>query len=80
MANDNHDEAHLRNLMRFVHAQDSGGIYEGTGTYAQALQEVKAGISGALDMVCVSTDERTGAFRIGGILWHQRTRGSKGLH
>lgn len=37
MANDNHDEAHLRNLMRFVHAQDSGGIYEGTGTYAQAL-------------------------------------------
>ena len=48
MANDNHDEAHLRNLMRFVHAQDSGGIYEGTGTYAQALQEVKAGISGGI--------------------------------
>ena len=43
MANDNHDEAHLRNLMRFVHVLDSGGIYEGTGTYAQALQEVKAG-------------------------------------
>jgi uncharacterized protein (DUF1810 family) len=36
-------EARQRNLLRFVHAQDSGGIYEGTGTYAQALQEVKAG-------------------------------------
>jgi len=36
-------EAQQRNLLRFVHAQDSGGIYEGTGTYAQALQEVKAG-------------------------------------
>ena len=43
MANDNNDEAHLRNLMRFVHAQDSGGLYDGTGTYAEALQEVKAG-------------------------------------
>ena len=37
MANDNHDEAHLRNLMRFVHAQDSGGLYDGTGTYAEAV-------------------------------------------
>lgn len=37
------EEARNRNLLRFVHAQDSGGIYDGTGTYAQALQEVKAG-------------------------------------
>ena len=37
------NEARNRNLLRFVHAQDSGGIYDGTGTYAQALQEVRAG-------------------------------------
>ena len=37
-------EAINRNLLRFVHAQDSGGLYDGTGTYAEALQEVK-GIS-----------------------------------
>jgi uncharacterized protein (DUF1810 family) len=37
------NEARERNLLRFVHAQDSGGIYDGTGTYAQALEEVKAG-------------------------------------
>ncbi len=36
-------EARQRNLLRFVHAQDNGGIYDGTGTYAQALEEVKAG-------------------------------------
>ena len=36
-------EARNRNLLRFVHAQDSGGLYDGTGTYAEALQEVKAG-------------------------------------
>ena len=40
---DRQNEAKNRNLLRFVHAQDSGGIYDGTGTYAQALQEVKAG-------------------------------------
>ena len=40
---DRQNEAKNRNLLRFVHAQDSGGIYNGTGTYAQALQEVKAG-------------------------------------
>lgn len=39
----NKEEAIKRNLLRFVHAQDSGGIYDGTGTYAQALEEVKAG-------------------------------------
>ena len=33
-----------RNLMRFIHAQDSGGIYEGTSTYQQALEEVKSGL------------------------------------
>ncbi len=37
------EEAKNRNLLRFVHAQDSGGIYDGTGTYAQALQEVRDG-------------------------------------
>ena len=40
---DRQNEAKNRNLLRFVHAQDSGGIYDGTGTYVQALQEVKAG-------------------------------------
>ena len=40
---DRQNEAKNRNLLRFVHAQDSGGIYDGTGTYAQALQEVRAG-------------------------------------
>ena len=37
------NEAKNRNLLRFVHAQANGGIYDATGTYAQALQEVKAG-------------------------------------
>ena len=37
------EEAINRNLLRFVHAQDSCGLYDGTGTYAEALQEVKAG-------------------------------------
>ena len=37
------EEAKNRNLLRFIHAQDNGGIYDGTGTYSQALQEVKAG-------------------------------------
>ena len=39
----NKEEAINRNLLRFVHAQDSGGIYDGTGTFAEALREVKAG-------------------------------------
>ena len=39
----NKEEAVNRNLLRFVHAQDSGGIYDGTSTYAEALQEVKNG-------------------------------------
>ena len=37
------EEAKARNLLRFIHAQDSGGIYDGTGTYVEALQEVKSG-------------------------------------
>ena len=37
------EEAKNRNLLRFVHAQYNGGIYDGTGTYSQALQEVRAG-------------------------------------
>ena len=40
---DKQTEARQRNLLRFVHAQDSGGLYDGTGTYAEALQEVKNG-------------------------------------
>ena len=39
----NKEEARNRNLLRFLHAQDSGGLYDGTGTYAEALQEVKVG-------------------------------------
>ena len=39
----NKEEAINRNLLRFVNAQDSGGIYDGTGTFAEALREVKAG-------------------------------------
>ena len=41
--NNNREEARQRNLLRFIHAQDSGGLYDGTGTYADALQEVKDG-------------------------------------
>lgn len=43
MTEEQQNEARQRNLLRFVHAQDSGGIYDGTGTYAQALEEVRAG-------------------------------------
>ena len=39
----NKEKVWNRNLLRFVHAQNSGGIYDGTDTYAEALQEVKAG-------------------------------------
>ena len=42
-AKEQQNEASSRNLLRFVHAQDCGGLYDGTGTYAEALQEVKAG-------------------------------------
>ena len=43
MTDERLNEARNRNLLRFIHAHDSGGIYDGTGTYAEALQEVKAG-------------------------------------
>ena len=43
MTDERLNEARNRNLLRFIHAQDSGGIYDGIGTYAEALQEVKAG-------------------------------------
>ncbi len=36
-------EARQRNLLRFVHAQDNGGIYDDTGTYTEALQEIRTG-------------------------------------
>ena len=37
------NEARQRNLLRFIHAQDSGGIYDGTSTYKQALEEIRNG-------------------------------------
>lgn len=40
---DSWNDAKQKNLERFLHAQDSGGIYDSTGTYAEALQEVKNG-------------------------------------
>jgi len=36
-------EAKQRNLLRFIHAQDFGGIYDNTSTYEQALEEIKKG-------------------------------------
>lgn len=32
-----------RNLLRFIHAQDCGGIYDNTSTYREALQEIRNG-------------------------------------
>lgn len=43
MSNSNKEEARRSLLERFVHAQDCGGLYDGTGTYAEALEEVRAG-------------------------------------
>lgn len=37
------NKAKERNLLRFIHAQDSGGIYDGTSTYEQALEEIRNG-------------------------------------
>lgn len=37
------NEAKRRNLLRFIHAQDSGGIYDDTSTYEQALKEIRSG-------------------------------------
>ena len=33
----------MNNLQRFIHAQDSGGIYDNTSTYQQALEEIRSG-------------------------------------
>ena len=32
-----------RNLLRFIHAQDAGGLYDNTETYQTALQEIRNG-------------------------------------
>ena len=40
---DGMNKARQRNLLRFIHAQDSGGIYDGTSTYKQALEEIHNG-------------------------------------
>lgn len=32
-----------RNLLRFIHAQNSGGLYDNTSDYQTALQEIKNG-------------------------------------
>ena len=32
-----------RNLLRFIHAQDAGGLYDSTETYQTALQEIRNG-------------------------------------
>lgn len=37
------NEARKRNLLRFIHAQENGGIYDNTSTYSQALEEIKRG-------------------------------------
>lgn len=37
------NKAKQRNLLRFLHAQDAGGIYENTETYQTALQEIRNG-------------------------------------
>lgn len=39
----NKQDAKERNLLRFIHAQDSGGIFEATSTYGTALDEIKSG-------------------------------------
>lgn len=37
-------ETKQRSLLRFIRAQDNGGIVKGTSTYEQALQEIKNGL------------------------------------
>jgi uncharacterized protein (DUF1810 family) len=37
------NEARQRNLLRFIHAQDAGGLYDNTETYQTALQEIRNG-------------------------------------
>ena len=38
------NEAKKRNLLRFINAQDYGGIYDNTSTYAQAMEELRNGV------------------------------------
>lgn len=33
----------MDNLLRFIHAQDAGGLYDNTETYQTALQEIRNG-------------------------------------
>ena len=37
------EDARQRNLLRFIHAQDNGGLYDGPGSFTEALQEVRNG-------------------------------------
>ncbi len=37
------NKAKERSLLRFINAQDFGGIYDNTSTYAQALEEIRNG-------------------------------------
>ena len=37
------NKARQRNLLRFIHAQDAGGLYDNTQTYQTALQEIRNG-------------------------------------
>ena len=37
------NKAKQRNLLRFIHAQDVGGLYDNTETYQTALQEIRNG-------------------------------------
>lgn len=43
MNNHLQEKARERNLDRFIHAQDGSALYDGTETYATALEEIKAG-------------------------------------
>ena len=38
------NEAKKRNLLRFINAQDYGGIYDNTSTYAKAMEELRNGV------------------------------------
>ena len=40
---DGMNKAKQRNLLRFIHAQDAGGLYDNTETYQTALQEIRNG-------------------------------------
>ena len=50
-------EARQRSLLRFIHAQDSGGIVEGTSTYGITRNKERTK-NVALDMVYFPTNGR----------------------